>query len=117
MADRLNSLENQIQHSPTTNQSYDFGGDHTLNDAQASVHVPMKRTHSISESYQDTYKNWPVQDRGAHHAFPFSMESLLTDKDYSSNGANQVLNRRSSFADVHLAGSLIAGSNEGIIKA
>jgi hypothetical protein len=124
LADRLNSLENQIQHPPTTSQNYDFGvvGEQSLQDAQhaqTAVQVPMKRTHSISEGFQDSSynKSWSGQDRGTYNTSDHDIKMLLTSQEYSSNGTSQPVNRRSSFADMTLAGNLMAGSNEGTIKA
>jgi hypothetical protein len=124
LADRLNSLENQIQHPPAASQNYDFGsiGEQSLQDAQHapnSTQIPMKRTHSISEGFQDSSynKSWSGQDRGTYNTSDHDIKMLLTSQEYSSNGTSQPANRRSSFADMTLVGSLMAGSNEGTIKA
>lgn len=102
LADRLNSLENQIQHPHTPPGPYDFATavDHPIGDPQGSGQFPRKRTHSMSESIQDAFNrsNWGGQDRDTP----------------SHNGQAM---RRPSYGDLTLAGNLITGTNEGTIKA
>jgi hypothetical protein len=119
LADRLNSLENQIhQPQPTT---YDFGAvsDPALGDAQTPAQFPRKRTHSMSESFQDMYgrSTWSGQDRGTDFTYATEMLYPLTHEEHSLNGAVQSSNRRISFGEMTLAGNLITGSNEATIKA
>ncbi|KAF1997370.1 hypothetical protein P154DRAFT_283132 [Amniculicola lignicola CBS 123094] len=104
LADRLNTLENQIQTPQAPGQTYDYLGvtEHGLPDAHAPPQFGRKRTHSMSEGLQDMYAasgrpSWPAQDR----EYP--------------NGSNLNLQRRTSYGD--LAASLIAGSNEGTVQA
>ncbi|KAF2468487.1 uncharacterized protein BDR25DRAFT_55263 [Lindgomyces ingoldianus] len=108
LADRLNSLESQIQHPHAPGPGYDYMsvGDQGLPDIQTPSQFTRKRTHSISEGMQDSYgtsnrqMGWSGQDR-----------------EYPSNGAVQAIHRRPSYDDMALVGSLITGSNEGVIKA
>ncbi|KAH8730672.1 hypothetical protein GQ44DRAFT_767853 [Phaeosphaeriaceae sp. PMI808] len=100
LADRLNSLESQIQH-PTTSSTtnFDFGGinDPSFANMQSPPQFSRKRTHSMSDEFQDVFTrpNWSAQDR-----------------DPTLNG-----NRRSSFGEMSLIGSLVTGSNEDTLKA
>lgn len=116
LADRLNSLENQIQNPHTPTQSYDYSGvgEQTM-DATTPSHINRKRTHSMSEGLQDSYsrQTWSGPDRGMspwalYGADPADLE------DFSTNGQHI---RKPSFSDMTLAGNLITGSNEGTIKA
>jgi hypothetical protein len=117
LADRLNTLENHVQH---TQAGFDFTavGEPGLEEAQAPAQFPRKRTHSMSEGFQDAYNrsNWPAQDRGIHHTYVTEMLSPLTYQEQPLNGAANS-NRRISFGDMTLAGNLITGSNELAIKA
>jgi hypothetical protein len=119
LADRLNSLENQIHQPPAPN--YDFGavGDPGLGDAQPPTQYPRKRTHSMSESFQDVYgrSTWSGQDRGTDFTYVTEMPYPLTREEHSLNGAVPSSNRRISFGEMTLAGNLITGSNEATIKA
>jgi hypothetical protein len=94
LADRLNTLESHLVQPQA--QNYDFNIEHTMQPAPA-VSSPRKRTHSISENFTDMYArpNW----------------------DQPLNGGPPISNRRVSFGETALAGDLIAGSNEGTIKA
>lgn len=117
LADRLNHLENQIQTPHVPVQAFDYTnvGDPSLVEVHTPSNLARKRTHSMSEGLQDPYgrPNWPSQDRGT--ATPHSQTlPLLTYQDFSTNGQHL---RRPSFSDMTLAGNLIAGSNEGTIKA
>jgi hypothetical protein len=119
LADRLNSLENQIQHPQAP--GYDFGavGEPGLGDAPAPVQFPRKRTHSMSENFQDVYgrPNWSGQDRGTYHTCGTETLYPLTYQEHSLNGTAANGNRRISFGEMTLAGNLITGSNEATIKA
>lgn len=119
LADRLNSLENQIQHPQAP--GYDFGavGEPGLVDAQTPSQFPRKRTHSMSENFQDVYNRstWSGQDRGTYHTYGSEMLYPLTYQEHSLNGAAANSNRRISFGEMTLAGNLITGSNEATIKA
>ncbi|KAF2276694.1 uncharacterized protein EI97DRAFT_432941 [Westerdykella ornata] len=102
LADRLNSLENQIHqhpHGPPPTFDYPVVGDHSLNDPHTPSHLSRKRTHSMSEGLQDPH-------RGSSWSAP--------DRDFTTNGQTM---RQSSFSDMTLAGSLLTGSNEATIKA
>lgn len=68
----------------------------------------------MSEGFQDNFgrSSWSGQDRGNDHPNERSMLSLLTIQETTTNG-----DRRTSFGDMALAGNLIAGSNEGTLKA
>ncbi|KAF2874455.1 hypothetical protein BDV95DRAFT_627127 [Massariosphaeria phaeospora] len=119
LADRLNSLENQIQQPHSSSQGYDFAAvEQSLADAQ-SPQYPRKRTHSMSEGFQDSYSrpNWSGQDRGIDYDIESQILSRLTSEDHPSNGTGANLARRASFGETALAGSLITSSNEGTIKA
>lgn len=117
LADRLNSLENQIQHPSAPGQSFDYAGlsDQSMAELQALSQFTRKRTHSASEGLQDTSgrPNWSGQDRGTS-ARESSMWASLTHQDFPTNGLNV---RRSSFSEINLAGSLITGLNEEVLKA
>lgn len=99
LADRLNSLESQIQHPQNTSQGFDFGsmGDQNFADTQSPPQFKRQRTHSMTEGFQEVFgrPSWSSHDR-----------------EPSLNG-----NRRTSFGEMTLAGSLITGSNEGTLKA
>ena len=119
LADRLNSLENQI-HQPQA-PGYDFGpvSDPALGEVPTPAQYPRKRTHSMSESFQDVYGRgtWSGQDRGTDLAYADEMPYSLTHEEQSLNGAGPNSNRRISFGEMTLAGNLITGSNEATIKA
>ncbi|KAF2733427.1 hypothetical protein EJ04DRAFT_577626 [Polyplosphaeria fusca] len=103
LADRLNTLEHQIQQPGAPPQNYEsWIGDQGLSDPVAPAQFGRKRTHSMSEGLQDPYirNSWSSQDR-----------------DNMANGANQPFQQRSSYSDFALAGSLITGSHETLIKA
>ena len=115
LADRLNTLETQISspHAPPQT-GYDYMGIGEQNlSGLPDLGAPQfhrKRTHSMSEGLQDQYQaphrpgmGWPGQE--AHRA------------DMAPNGGTPVPYRRQSYGDVALAGSLLQGSNEGVIKA
>lgn len=112
LADRLNSLESQIHHPPNPTHTFDFGsmGDQTFQDTQSPPQFKRQRTHSMTEGFHEAFSrpNWTVPDRGndAHGM------SGLGDQESSLNG-----NRRTSFGDMNLGGSLITGSNEETLKA
>ncbi|KAF2853316.1 hypothetical protein T440DRAFT_487751 [Plenodomus tracheiphilus IPT5] len=99
LADRLNSLESQIQQPQNASHSFDFGGmgDQTFVDTQSPPQFKRQRTHSMTEGFHETFArpNWSAQDR-----------------EPSLNG-----NRRTSFGEMTLAGSLITGVNEGTLRA
>ncbi|USP81720.1 uncharacterized protein yc1106_08994 [Curvularia clavata] len=112
LADRLNSLESQIHHPPNPTHTFDFGsmGDQTFQDTQSPPQFKRQRTHSMTEGFHEAFSrpNWTVPDRSndAHGM------SGLGDQESSLNG-----NRRTSFGDMNLGGSLITGSNEETLKA
>jgi hypothetical protein len=119
LADRLNSLESQIQHPPQAPHHYnDFGamGDQTFADTQSPPQSQFnrKRTHSMTDGFHEAFSrpSWSVQDRGNSYPFEQTMLSLLTPQESPLNGV-----RRTSFGEMTLAGSLITGSNEGTLKA
>ncbi|KAF1845322.1 uncharacterized protein K460DRAFT_416596 [Cucurbitaria berberidis CBS 394.84] len=99
LADRLNSLESQIQHPQNPSHNFDFGamGDQSFPDTQSPPQFKRQRTHSMTEGFHEAFgrPSWTGQDR-----------------EPSLNG-----NRRTSFGELTLAGSLITGSNEGTLKA
>ncbi|KAF2642803.1 hypothetical protein P280DRAFT_396283 [Massarina eburnea CBS 473.64] len=111
LADRLINLEHQIG-TNAPSQAYDFSSvnDQVLAEAQAQAQaqtpsqMPRKRTHSMSENFADSYgrQNWAGHERV---------------QEQPPNGAATHDNRRASFGDMSLAGSLITGSNETAIKA
>lgn len=83
-------------------------------DIQSPPQFHRKRTHSMSEGFQDAFgrSSWSGQDRGNDHPLEQTMLSLLTTQDTSLNG-----DRRTSFGEIAMAGNLITGSNEGTLKA
>lgn len=105
LADRLNTLETQIQNPHTPSQSgYEYLGmsDQNLGglpDLGTPSHFARKRTHSMSEGLQDPYGSshrpsmgWPGQDsqRGIYDVpFPSSLETLTVREgdQMTSNGA------------------------------
>ncbi|KAF1956915.1 hypothetical protein CC80DRAFT_504024 [Byssothecium circinans] len=103
LADRLVNLESQIG-SGAPPQTYDFSTVHdpAPPDTQAPPQYPRKRTHSMSENFTDSYSraNWASQER-----------------EQPPNGTATDDNRRASYGEMTLAGSLITGSNETSIKA
>jgi hypothetical protein len=119
LADRLINLEHQMGGNAPS-QNYDFSNvsDQVLAEAQAQTQLSRKRTHSMSENFTESYSrpNWSGQDRGTH---PTSASDLwmLTSEDSVPNGTTTNSNRRVSFGEMTLAGSLITGSNETTIKA
>lgn len=142
LADRLNTLESQIANPhPPPQPGYDIPyvgmGDQGLSslpDMQTPTQYSRKRTHSISEGLQDPYgpghrpaMGWSGQDstqRGMYDFPPIpnafsNVDLALVGDQYSPNGAAQGGYRRmsNSFGDIALAGSLIQGSNEGVLKA
>lgn len=116
LADRLNSLESQIQHPQNPAHNFDFGGmgDQNFADTQSPPQFKRQRTHSMTEGFHEAFgrPNWTIQDRGNCYPFESSGQPLLTDQELPMNG-----NRRTSFGEMALAGSLITGSNEGTLKA
>jgi hypothetical protein len=110
LADRLNTLESQIHHPPNTH-NFDFGalGDQAFPDTQSPPQFKRQRTHSMAEGLQDTLgrPNWSAHDRGETHGLP-----VLSEQEASLNG-----NRRTSFGEMSLGGSLITGLNEETLKA
>lgn len=116
LADRLNSLESQIQHPHNTPQGFDFGnmGDQNFADTQSPPQFKRQRTHSMTEGFHEVFgrPSWSGQDRGNCTSFESYGLSMLINQESSLNG-----NRRTSFGEMALAGSLITGSNEGTLKA
>lgn len=116
LADRLNSLESQIHHPPNPTHTFDFGamGDQTFQDTQSPPQFKRQRIHSMTEGFHDAFSrpNWTVPDRG--NTGPVDAHGLPTlgDQEASLNG-----NRRTSFGEMNLGGSLITGSNEETLKA
>ncbi|KAF1911098.1 hypothetical protein BDU57DRAFT_543480 [Ampelomyces quisqualis] len=99
LADRLNSLESQIQHPASSSTNFDFGalGDQAFANTQSPPQFSRKRTHSMTEDFQDVFSR-PTWSGG--------------DREPALNG-----NRRTSFGETSLIGSLVAGSNEDTLKA
>ncbi|KAK7179944.1 hypothetical protein PSPO01_13943 [Paraphaeosphaeria sporulosa] len=118
LADRLNSLESQIQQPQAQAANYDFAAlDQSL---EASSQFSRKRTYSMSENFADPYNrpSWSAQDRGTYVTEDPPALISLTREEQSLNGANDMNNnRRVSFTEWTLVGNLITGSNEAIIKA
>jgi hypothetical protein len=116
LADRLNSLESQIQHPTGSSTNFDFGGmsDQNFNNTQSPPQFTRKRTHSMTDEFQEVFSrpSWSGQDRGNGYPSEQSMLSLLTVEEPALNG-----NRRTSFGEMSLIGSLVTGSNEDILKA
>lgn len=86
-----------------------------LPDIQTPTQYTRKRTHSISEGLHDPYG--PAHRPNMGWSGDSSHRALVSDQ-YSPNGAVQSSYRRmsNSFGDA-LAGSLLQGSNEPVIKA
>jgi hypothetical protein len=116
LADRLNSLESQIQHPTSSSTNFDFGGisDQSFTNAPSPPRFTRKRTHSMTDDFQEVFNrpSWSGQDRGNCYLSEQSMLSLLTIEEPALNG-----NRRTSFGEMSLIGSLVTGSNEDILKA
>jgi hypothetical protein len=116
LADRLNSLESQIQHPPNPAHNFDFGalGDQSFADTQSPPHFKRQRTHSMNEGLHENFvrPNWSGQDHGNHDSVETRCLPMLTHQEPLLNG-----NRRTSLGEMTLAGSLITGSNEGTLKA
>ncbi|KAF9699932.1 hypothetical protein EKO04_001467 [Ascochyta lentis] len=114
LADRLNSLESQIQQP----QAHQFDLQNMAEQSFAEIQSPpqfhRKRTHSMSEGFQDAFgrSSWSGQDRGNDHPLEQTMLSLLTTQEPPLNG-----DRRTSFGEMALAGNLVTGSNESTLKA
>lgn len=68
----------------------------------------------MTDDFQDTFgrPNWAIQDRGNCYPSEQALLSMLTSKEPALNG-----NRRTSFGEMSLIGSLVTGSNEEILKA
>lgn len=116
LADRLNSLESQIQHPAGTSNTFDFGSlsDQNFANTQSPPQFTRKRTHSMTDEFQEAFSrpNWVGQDRGNSYPSEQPMLSMLTTEEPLMNGA-----RRTSFGEMSLIGSLVAGSNEETLKA
>lgn len=116
LADRLNSLESQIQHPQSTVQNFDFGtmGEQNFIDAQSPPQFKRQRTHSMTEGFHEAFgrPSWSGQDRGNSSSFGQDGYSMLTGQEPSMNG-----HHRNSFSELSLIGNLITGSNEGSLKA
>lgn len=83
--------------------------------AQSPPQFTRKRTHSVSEDFQDIIgrPSWSAQDRG--NGYPIEDNQrlfMLTSEEPALNG-----NRRTSFGEMSLIGSLVTGSNEDVLKA
>ncbi|KAJ4295371.1 hypothetical protein N0V90_007383 [Kalmusia sp. IMI 367209] len=117
LADRLNSLENQMQQPQAQASSYDFSALDQGLDAQPQF--SKKRTHSMSENFADPYSrpSWSGQDRGTYNTEDSAALYLLTYEEQSINGSGENNNRRVSFTEWTLVSNLITGSNEATIKA
>jgi hypothetical protein len=115
LADRLNSLESQLQPTNSAN-NFDFGGlsDPNFASNQSPPQFTRKRTHSMTDEFQEVFArpSWSGQDRGNCYPTERDMVSLLTAEEPQLNG-----NRRTSFGEMSLIGSLVTGSNEDILKA
>lgn len=114
LADRLNSLESQIQQPQGQHFDLQSLTEQNFAEIQSPPQFHRKRTHSMSEGFQDAFgrPSWSGQDRGNDHPLEHTMLSLLTSQDTPLNS-----DRRTSFVDMTLAGNLITGSNEGTLKA
>jgi hypothetical protein len=116
LADRLNSLESQIQHPAASATNFDFGGmsDQNFTSTQSPPHFTRKRTHSMTDEFQEVFSrpSWSGQDRGNWYQSEQAMLSVLTIEEPVLNG-----NRRTSFSEMSLISSLVTGSNEDILKA
>jgi hypothetical protein len=116
LADRLNSLESQIQHPTASTTNFDFGGmgDQNFTSTQSPPQFTRKRTHSMTDEFQEVFSrpSWSGQDRGNCYQSEQAMLSVLTIEEPVLNG-----NRRTSFGEMSLIGSLVTGSNEEILKA
>ncbi|KAH6633430.1 hypothetical protein C7974DRAFT_171085 [Boeremia exigua] len=114
LADRLNSLESQIQQPQAHQFDLQNLADQSFTEIQTPPQFHRKRTHSMSEGFQDAFgrSSWSGQDRGNNHPLEQNILSLLTTQETPVNG-----DRRTSFGDMTLAGNLITGSNEGTLKA
>lgn len=116
LADRLNSLESQIHHPQNASHNFDFSalGDQTFPDTQSPPQFKRQRTHSMNDGYHEVLArpNWIAQDRGNGGSVETHGLPVLSEQEASLNG-----NRRTSFGELALGGSLIAGSNEETLKA
>lgn len=114
MADRLNSLESQIQQPQSQHFDLQNLTEQNFAEIQSPPQFHRKRTHSMSEGFQDAFgrSSWSGQDRGNNHPLEHTMLSLLTNQETPLNG-----DRRTSFGDMTLVGNLITGFNEGTLKA
>jgi hypothetical protein len=115
LADRLNTLESQISHPPAS-QAFDFStmGDHTYADTQSPPPFKRQRTHSMTDGFQEALgrPNWSVHDRGNSGSMETHGLPALMEQESSVNS-----NRRTSFGEMNLGGSLITGLNEETLKA
>ncbi|KAF1829799.1 hypothetical protein BDW02DRAFT_573650 [Decorospora gaudefroyi] len=116
LADRLNSLESQIQHPPNSSHNFDFGalGDQTFPDTHSPPQFKRQRTHSMTDGYHEALSrpNWSTQDRDNGGSVETHSLPVLPEQESSLNG-----NRRTSFGELTLGGSLITGLNEETLKA
>ena len=114
LADRLNSLESQIQHPTSSSTNFDFGGmsDSNFANTQSPPQFTRKRTRSMTDEFQDVFSrpSWTAQDRGNGYLPEETRPCLLTHQELPMNG-----NRRTSFGE--MIGNLVTGSNEDILKA
>ena len=116
LADRLNSLESQIQQPASSSTNFDFGSisDQNFPSTQSPPHFTRKRTHSMTDDFQDILSrpNWSAQDRGNDLPPEEPALVVLTSQEPALNG-----DRRTSFGEMNLIGSLVTGSNEEVLKA
>ena len=89
-------------------------GEQNFVDTQSPPQFKRQRTHSMTEGFHEAFgrPSWSGQDRGNCYSFEHNGLPMLTEEEPSING-----NRRTSFGEMTLAGSLITGSNEGALKA
>lgn len=68
----------------------------------------------MTDEFQDIISrpSWSAQDRGNSHPPEEPTLFVLTPQEPALNG-----NRRTSFGEMSLIGSLVTGSNEDVLKA
>ena len=89
-------------------------GDQTYADTQSPPPFKRQRTHSMTDGFQEALgrPNWSAHDRGNSGSMETHGLPVLMEQESSVNG-----NRRTSFGEMNLGGSLITGLNEETLKA
>jgi hypothetical protein len=88
--------------------------DQAFANTQSPPQFTRKRTHSVTEDYQEAFSrpSWSGQDRGNCNPSEEDTLFLLTEEEPSLNG-----NRGTSLGDTGFLGSLVTEPNDEMLKA